>query len=72
MLRNAWRRGHLLDIAAVIGGAGDPVTRDVHRPRHPADPQHAVGNHGQLDALGAGEGGWEEGEGLRMSLQSSP
>lgn len=40
---------NLLDITAVVGAVGDSVAGDVIGSRHPAHPQHAVGDHRKLN-----------------------
>lgn len=41
---------HLVDVTAVVGGVGDPVSRDVLVCRNPAHPHHAVSDQWKLEA----------------------
>lgn len=56
-------RSYLLDFTAVVGAVGDSVAGDVHGSGRPAHPQHAVGDHGELNTQWLGERDCGEGRG---------
>lgn len=40
---------YLLDVTAMVGAVGDSVAGDIVGSRHPAHPQHTVGDHRKLN-----------------------